>query len=88
MFSPVNHIDKTDPPVLIYHGKKDTTVDYLQAMQLAEEFDRHNVGNKLQLLKNAEHSFDIYSSGYNIKLELLTFFDLFLQEEGDDNYDR
>lgn len=55
--SPVTHVTRRAPPVLILHGKADTTVDYLQAEELAAVLQQHSVPHELVLLENVGHTF-------------------------------
>lgn len=55
--SPVTHIGPQSPPVLILHGKIDSTVDYLQAEELARTLGEQRVPHELLLLEDAGHTF-------------------------------
>ncbi len=55
--SPVNYISDDDPPVLILHGKKDTTVDYFQSLELDSLLEKHHVPHELILLDETGHTF-------------------------------
>lgn len=57
--SPVAHVKPGLPPVFITHGKKDATVDYLQALELAEALSGAGVPHRLVLLENAGHTYDL-----------------------------
>jgi acetyl esterase/lipase len=56
--SPVNHISRTSPPVLILHGHADATVDYPQAEELAAALKTKGVEHQLVLLDRVGHTFD------------------------------
>jgi dipeptidyl aminopeptidase/acylaminoacyl peptidase len=51
------------PPVLILHGRADTTVDYLQAQELAGVLARHHVPHELLLLDGVGHTFAFQTWG-------------------------
>ena len=78
--SPVNHVDPDDPPVLILHGTADTTVDYNQSIEFAQTLSAAGVENELHLLDGANHSFDLQSSGYDLRDLVTTFFDTHLKQ--------
>lgn len=56
--SPVTHVAKNSPPVLILHGRADPTVDHLQAEELARVLAQHHVEHELVLLDGIGHTFD------------------------------
>jgi acetyl esterase/lipase len=55
--SPVTHVAKTSPPTLIVHGLSDPTVDYLQAVELANVLRARDVPHELLLLEGIGHMF-------------------------------
>lgn len=57
--SPVFHIQPSSPPVLIVHGLSDSTVDYPQAIELADDLAARGVEHQLVLLKGVGHMFDL-----------------------------
>lgn len=57
--SPVTHVKPGLPPVFITHGKRDATVDYLQATELAAALEKAGVPHELQLLEQAGHSYTL-----------------------------
>lgn len=56
--SPVTHITANSPPVLIFHGTIDGTVDIGQSWTLAGELARHGVAHEFVLVEGAGHTFD------------------------------
>jgi acetyl esterase/lipase len=60
---PVNHVDASSPPTLILHGRADTTVDYLQAIELARVLDKHGVRHELRLIDGIGHTFNLATWG-------------------------
>jgi acetyl esterase/lipase len=56
--SPVTHVTKASPPVLIFHGRADSTVDYPQSEELARTLQQHRVPHELVLLDDVGHTFD------------------------------
>ncbi len=57
--SPVTHIRPDSPPVLIAHGLSDRTVDYPQAVELANVLRAAGVPHELMLLEGVGHMFDL-----------------------------
>jgi acetyl esterase/lipase len=55
--SPVTHVTKNSPPVLILHGKADTTVDHLQSEELARVLKERGVPHELVLVDDVGHTF-------------------------------
>lgn len=55
--SPVTQVTPRSPPVLILHGRADTTVDYRQSEELAQVLRRHGVEHQLLLLDDVGHTF-------------------------------
>lgn len=59
--SPVAHVSPASPPVLIAHGLSDPTVDYGQAVELANALRAKRVPHRLVLLEGVGHMFDLVS---------------------------
>jgi acetyl esterase/lipase len=57
--SPVTHVKKDSPPTLIVHGLSDPTVDYVQAVELANALRAHGVTHELHLLEGIGHMFHL-----------------------------
>ncbi len=55
--SPVNYVDKNDPPFLFLHGNKDTTVPYEQSVKLMELLKKAGVYAELYTGEGAGHGF-------------------------------
>jgi sialate O-acetylesterase len=66
--SPVNHISPDDPPVLILHGTKDNTIDYLQSIELAEKLAETGVEHALHFVENVGHTFSLQYDSKGNKL--------------------
>jgi acetyl esterase/lipase len=56
--APVTHVAKSSPPVLILHGRADTTVDYLQSEELIRVLKRNGVEHEAIFLDGVGHTFD------------------------------
>jgi acetyl esterase/lipase len=61
--SPVAHVRRDVPPTFITHGKRDTTVDYLQAVELADRLKAAGATYELVLLEKAGHTYDFSKWG-------------------------
>lgn len=59
MASPVTHVGKKSPPVLILHGRADATVDYEQSVELAAVLKKNGVEHELHLIDGIGHTFDL-----------------------------
>ncbi|EIQ00419.1 esterase/lipase [Opitutaceae bacterium TAV1] len=57
--SPVSHVRRDVPPTFISHGKRDATVDYPQALELADALKAAGVTYELVMLEKAGHTFDL-----------------------------
>ena len=56
--SPIAHLAKNSPPVLILHGTRDTTVDRAQSAELAAALKKTGVAHELVIVEGAGHTFD------------------------------
>jgi acetyl esterase/lipase len=55
--SPVSHVTKNSPPVLILHGRADTTVDYAQSEELDRVLEQNGVPHELVFIEGVGHTF-------------------------------
>ncbi len=53
--SPINYVDKNDPPFLIVNGEKDESVSYLQSKLLGSYLTLAGVKNEVIVVKDAPH---------------------------------
>ncbi len=72
-FSPLSHLDKNDPPVLIFHGTQDEVVEVQHARTLAEALARFGVEHQLEIIEGAGHGFGIDPPQRNLLPTLLDF---------------
>lgn len=80
--SPITHITKDDPPVLIAHGDQDTLVNIRQSERFLDALTKAGVEAKLIVVKGAGHGFP--ESGAEptreeIDKQVLAFFDRHLK---------
>ena len=81
--SPYHNLDANLPPTIIFHGKTDTTVDYLSAEIFTQK--AQSLGNQCTLVgyDNQKHGFFNYRRGGNAMfLATLTETDKFLKSLG------
>ena len=55
--SPISYVDQNDPPMLIIHGKNDSTVIFNQSELLHATLEKAGVTTKLVPVENAEHNY-------------------------------
>jgi len=55
--SPISHISKGDPPTLVLHGTKDTTVPFSQAERMVAGLQKAGVPAELFAAEGAAHAF-------------------------------
>ncbi|HEX6892670.1 MAG TPA: alpha/beta hydrolase [Chryseolinea sp.] len=70
--SPVNYVDKDDPPFIIVHGEKDESVPYQQSVLLQSYLNLANVKNELIIVKGAPHYGEMFDIE-EIRTRLLNF---------------
>lgn len=59
--SPVFHVDKSDPPLLILHGNKDPQVPINQSHELENEYQKKNLSVKMVVVYEGEHGGDEFN---------------------------
>ena len=72
-FSPLSHLNKNDPPVLIIHGEDDTIVEVQHSRVLSEALAKLEIEHELEIIQGAGHGFGIELAEKNILATLLTF---------------
>jgi acetyl esterase/lipase len=77
--SPVTHASKDDPPVLILHGTKDTTVPVEQSQVMAAALKKAGVEHELILVEGAPHSFHLEPREKDLRPVVIGFFDRHLK---------
>jgi acetyl esterase/lipase len=70
--SPVNYVDKGDPPFLIIHGEKDDLVSPKQSQLLSAWLTLSKVPNELIIVKDAPH-FGVMFDAAEIRTKVLGF---------------
>jgi acetyl esterase/lipase len=77
--TPLSHIDKTDPPVLILHGTADTTVPVADSELFAEALNKAGVKHELIIIPGAPHTFHLQPKQQDLRPVVLKFFDKHLK---------
>jgi acetyl esterase/lipase len=77
--SPVTHVRKGNPPVLILHGTKDATVPVEQSQRLAEVLKKAGVEYELILVDGAPHSFHLEPKEQDLRPAVIGFFNKHLK---------
>lgn len=77
--APVTHLDVNDPPTLILHGTKDTTVDIKQSQLLAEACRKKGIEFELRIVEGAPHSFHLQPKGHDLRPLVTSFFNRHLK---------
>ncbi len=74
--SPINHITKSDPPMLILHGMADKTVSYKQSLSFFQALSAKSIPSRLILIEGAPHAFQLWKKEYsNLMPVIIDFFD-------------
>lgn len=61
--SPVTHVAKNSPPVLILHGRADKTVDYAQSEELDRVLTQNGVEHEVMFIEGVGHTFAFQTWG-------------------------
>jgi acetyl esterase/lipase len=61
--SPVFHIDKKDPPLLILHGDQDPQMPINQSHELEGQYKKQNLDVQFEVVYGAAHGGDVFFSG-------------------------
>lgn len=74
LLGPINYVDPTDPPFLIFHGQQDNVVPYCQSEFLYEKLQNAGVQSELVLVPNGQHGPGVNNVQQNLQktVEFLT----------------
>ena len=56
--SPIMHVSKDDPPLLLVHGDQDDLVPFNQSVEMAKAYERLGLKVEFIPVKNAGHDFN------------------------------
>lgn len=68
--SPVGHVDKNDPPLLIFHGDQDPQMPINQSHELTGAYKKENSNVQFDVVYGAAHGGDAFYTGERLKLAL------------------
>ncbi|WP_425614188.1 alpha/beta hydrolase fold domain-containing protein [Anatilimnocola sp. NA78] len=68
------YLDKTDPPFLIMHGTKDTTVPVATSEQLSATVKAAGIEHELVIIEGAPHTFDLQPKQKDLRPQVMDFF--------------
>jgi acetyl esterase/lipase len=60
--SPITHIDKDDPPLLIFHGDQDPQMPINQSHELTGQYKKLNLDAHFEVIYGAAHGGDVFFS--------------------------
>jgi acetyl esterase/lipase len=68
--SPVTHVDKDDPPLLIFHGDQDPQMPINQSHELTGRYKKLNLDVHFEVIYGAAHGGDVFFSGDYLKMAI------------------
>jgi dipeptidyl aminopeptidase/acylaminoacyl peptidase len=88
--SPIYHVDKTQTPLLITHGKEDTRVHPGQSMELYRHIKvrKPDVPVRLVRYPGEGHGYGRSTSQYDYNIRMMRWFDRFLKDDSNTLPDR
>jgi acetyl esterase/lipase len=78
--APINHLDKSDAPMLILHGTADTGTPVAGSLRFAEKLQEVGIEHQLVLVEGAPHSFDLQPAQRDLRALVVGFFDKHLKK--------
>ena len=86
-YCPIENIDSKYPPVLLIHGDKDADVPVSESTRLKDRLTSKRIKNRLILMKNYGHLFDVFEGGMSnprvtdVFNEVLVFLNRYSKQE-------
>lgn len=77
--SPLAHVDRNDPPILILHGTADKTVAVADSEAFADALRKAGVEHELVIVPDAPHSFHLEPKQRDLRPLVLGFFEKHLK---------
>jgi len=68
------YLDKNDPPFLIMHGTKDTTVPLATSEKLSAAVKSAGIEQELVIIEGAPHTFDLQPKQKDLRPQVIDFF--------------
>lgn len=78
--TPMTHVDKNDPPILILHGTADKTVEVAQSEKFAAALKKAGANHQLVIVEGGPHSFHLQPKQQDLRPLVLGFFDKHLKK--------
>ena len=76
-YSPMTYVSADDPPTLIVHGDRDTTVPFMQGQSMSEALAKAGVPSRLLTVENAGHGF-FGSDATRVNAAMVAWFEQYL----------
>lgn len=74
--SPIAHVDRTDPPLLLLHSDTDDIVPYRQSVNLAQQYEKFGVASEVVKVPSAPHAFWHFPAWFDeVMARAIAFFD-------------
>lgn len=67
LLSPITYVDKTDPPILIFHGGQDNVVPYCQSQYFYDKFQSVGVESEYVFVSNGQHGPNVNNTQTNLQ---------------------
>ncbi|MDD4267813.1 MAG: DUF1080 domain-containing protein [Pirellulaceae bacterium] len=80
--SPIKHLSKDDPPMLILHGTADKTTPLDQSQRFCRAANESGVPCELMIIEGAPHSFHLQPRQQDLRPVVIGFFDKHLKPNG------
>ncbi len=77
--SPVFLVTDSFPPTLLLHGTEDKLVTLDHSTNMAAALKKFGVPHRLKVIEGAPHTFKIFEPGWDLRGEVVGFFDQFLK---------
>ena len=81
--TPLSHLDKSDPPVLIMHGTADKTVALRDSEVMAAALEKAGIEHQLIVVPGAPHTFHLQPKQRDLRPVVLDFFGKHLKPSRD-----
>lgn len=72
--SPLNHLDKNDPPILFMHCKDDKSVPWLQSREMYEKMKALEISSDIIYFEQGGHGFQMENKESSYLYPMMTFF--------------
>lgn len=67
LLSPITYVDKTDPPILIFHGGQDNVVPNCQSQFFYDKFQQVGVESEYVFVSNGQHGPNVNNTQQNLQ---------------------